>query len=209
MANTNSPRGLIPYRRAAGEPYNSPGNIYYVPSGNAAMYVGDPVQVIAHSADGNGIPAIQLVTAGNGTDSGINTYGLIGSIAGRVPGGEPQTPVLQSNTVYIAASTGPTYVLVNDDPDALYVVQSNTDWSSGTYTPGSVYGPGSSVDLVAGTGSTVTGYSGWYLGATLGTSSILQMKILRMLEQSDNALGVYSKWLCRINLNQLTSTTGV
>src|SRR5579871_1603094 len=160
MANTNAPRGLIPYRRASGEPYNSAGNIYYIPASNAAMYIGDPVQVIAGSADGNGIPAIRLVTAGNGTDSGISTYGLIGAIQGRIPGGEPQTPVLQSNPVYIPASTGPTYVMVCDDPDALYTVQANTDWSSGTYTPGSVLGPGKNVDLVAGSGSTVTGYSG-------------------------------------------------
>jgi hypothetical protein len=210
MANTNAPRGLIPYRRASGEPYNSPGNVYWVNGSYAtALYVGDPVQIIAGASDGNGIPSIQLVTPGNGTDTGISTYGLIGSIAGVIPGGSPQVPVLQSQPVYVPASVGGngTYVLVSDDPDALFVVQANTDWSTGTYTPGSVLGPGKNVDLVSGTGSTVTGYSGWVLGATLSTTA-LQMKVLRLLMQSDNALGIYSKWLCRINLNQLNNTTG-
>ena len=209
MANVNAARGLIPYRRTSGEPYNGGGNIYWIPSTYAtAVYIGDPVQIVTAAADGQGIPSIQLVTAGNGTDSGIATYGWIGTVVGRIPGGEPQVPVLQSNQVYVpASSTGGTYVLVADDPDLMFVAQTNTDWNSGTYTAGSVVGPGKNVDLVSGSGSTVTGYSGWILGATLSTSA-LQCRVLRMLEQADNALGTYSKWLVRNNLHQLTNSTG-
>lgn len=209
MANLSTPRGLVPYRRASGEPYNSAGNTYWVPSTYAtALYIGDPVQIVSGSSDGQGIPSIQLVTAGNGTDTGIATYGLIGSIMGRVPGGEPQVPVLQNNPVYIpGSSAGGTYVLVCDDPDALYLVQENGNMA-GAGTPGSVTGPGKNVDLVSGTGSNVTSYSGWQLGSSSLSTSALQMRVLRMLEQADNALGTNAKWLCRINLNQLTNTTG-
>lgn len=208
MANVSAARGLIPYRRASGEPYSSPGNIYWVPATyGTALYIGDPVQIVSGSSDGQGIPSIQLVTAGNGTDSGIATYGLIGSIMGRVPGGDPQVPVLQSSPVYIPASnTGGAYVLVSDDPDTLYWVQENGNM--GTGASGSVLGPGKNVDLVSGTGSTVTGFSGWTIGSASLSTNALQMRVLRMLQQADNALGTNAKWLCRINLNQLTNTTG-
>ena len=207
MANANAPRGLIPYRRTSGEPYNGSANIYYVTASAAALYVGDPVQIVTASADGNGIPAVQIVTAGNGTDSGIATYGIIGAMVGIVSGGEPIIGINQASTVYHPASTAG-YILVADDPGLLYEVQENGNMGGATPVVGSVPGPGKNVDLVAGAGSTVTGYSGWMLGSASLSVNALQMRVIRMLEQADNALGTNAKWLCQINLNQLTSTTG-
>jgi hypothetical protein len=208
MANANVARGLIPYRRASGEPYNGSANIYYVPSGyGTAIYVGDPVQIVTASADLQGIPAVRVVTAGNGTDSGIATYGIIGAMVGIVSGGEPVVAVTRDLPVYHPASTEG-YILVSDDPDLMYVVQENGNMGGSSPTKGSVPGPGKNVDLVSGSGSTVTGYSGWSLGSASLSVNALQMRVLRMLEQADNALGTNAKWLCRINLNQLTNTTG-
>jgi len=209
LANSNAARGLIPYKRASGEPYNSSGNIYYVPASYGTnLFVGDPVQIVSASADTQGIPSVRLITAGNGTDSGISTYGLIGAIMGIIPGGEPQIAVTRDLPVYHQASTAG-YVLVCDDPDVLYMVQENGSMAgSSPYTAGSVTGPGKNVDLVSGAGSTVTGYSGWTLGSSSLSVSALQMRVMRMLEQADNQLGTNAKWLCRINLNQLTNTTG-
>jgi hypothetical protein len=208
MANANVARGLIPYRRATGEPYNGAGNIYYVPAANAtALYVGDPVQILSGSADAQGIPAVRIITAGNGTDSGISTYGLIGAVVGCVVGGEPPIAVLQSNSVYVPASTA-AYVLVSDDPDMLYMVQENGNMA-GSGPAGSYTGPGKNVDLVSGSGSAFTGYSGWQLGSSSLSTNALQMRVMRMLEQADNALGTNAKWLCRINLHQFTQTTGI
>ena len=208
MANANVAFGLRPLRRTTGEPYNGGGNIYYVPAANAtALYLGDPVQILSGSADGNGIPAVRIITQGNGTDSGISTYGLIGSVVSTVIGGEPPIPVLQSNTPYLPASTAG-YILVADDPDLLFEVQENGNMA-GSGPAGSYTGPGKNVDLVSGTGSTVTSFSGWQLGSSSLSTSALQMRVIRMLEQADNALGTNAKWLCRINLHQLTNTTGV
>lgn len=211
MANTNAPRGLIPYRRVSGEPYNGAGNIYYVPASyGTALYVGDPVQIVSGAADTQGIPSVQLVTPGNGTDSGISTYGWIGTVAGRIPGGEPQIPVLQGNPVYVPASnTGGCYILVADDPDLLYWAQENGSMAgAGPYTAGAVTGPGKNVDLVSGSGSTVTGFSGWQLGSSSLSTSALQCKVIRLLEAADNQLGTNAKWLVRNNLNQLTNSSG-
>lgn len=207
MANANVARGLIPYRRTTGEPYNGAANVYYVPASNGtALYVGDPVQQLSGSADGNGIPAVRIITAGNGTDTPIATYGLLGAVVGVVIGGEPAIPVLQSSTVYVPASTA-AYILVADDFDLLFMAQENGNM--GTGSPGSVLGPGKNVDLVAGAGSTVTGFSGWSLGSASLATTALQMRVIRMLEQADNALGTNAKWLTCINLHQLTQTTGI
>lgn len=195
MANANAPRGLIPYRRFTGEPYSAPGNIYYVPASVASnIFVGDPLTWLTNSADANGIPGVTLATAGSSNN-------VLGAMVGIINGGEPNIPLLQSSTVYHPASTAG-YILVADDPDALFEVQENGNMGQGA--------PGRNVNLVSGSGSTTTGYSGWQLNSsTLNTTNTLQMKVIRLLEQADNVVGTNAKWLCRINLNALTSTTGV
>ena len=56
MANANTPRGLQPYPYAWGAPWGGAVRVYSVPSNNAtALYLGDPVQLITDSSDGNGI----------------------------------------------------------------------------------------------------------------------------------------------------------
>lgn len=196
MANANVARGLIPYRRTTGEPFNGATNVYYVPSSVATnIFIGDPVTYLTNSADSSGIPGITLATAGSSNN-------ILGAMVGIVSGGEPIIPVTRDLPIYHQASTAG-YILVADDPDTLFEVQENGAMVQGA--------PGRNVNLVSGTGSTVTGYSGWMLNSsTLATTNTLQMKIIRGLEQPDNTIGsTNAKWLCRINLNALTSTTGV
>ncbi len=195
MANANVARGLVPYRRTTGEPYNGAANIYYVPAAVASnIFIGDPVTWLTNAADANGIPSVTLATAGTSNN-------ILGSMVGIVSGGEPIVPVTRDLTIYHPASTA-AYILVSDDPDLLYSVQENGSMVQGA--------PGRNANLVSGAGSTITGISGWMLNSsTLAITNTLQMKIIRMLEQADNAVGTNAKWLCRINLNALTSTTGV
>ena len=196
MANANIARGLVPYRRTTGEPYNGAANVYYVPASVASnIFVGDPVTWLTASADTQGIPGVTLATAGG------SNY-LLGSMVGIVSAGEPIIPVTRDLPIYHAASTAG-YILVADDPDLLYEVQENGAMAQGA--------PGRNVNLVSGTGSTITGLSGWQLNsATLATTATLQMKIIRGLEQSDNTVGsTNAKWLCRINLSALLNQTGV
>jgi len=196
MANANVPRGLVPYRRTTGEPYNGAANVYYVPASVASnIFIGDPVTYLTNSADTSGIPGITLATAGSSNN-------ILGSMVGIVNGGEPIIPITRDLPIYHQASTAG-YILVADDPDTLYEVQENGAMVQGA--------PGRNVNLVSGSGSTITGISGWQLNSsTLNTTNTLQMKIIRGLEQADNLIGsTNAKWLCRINLNALTSTTGV
>lgn len=196
MANANAPRGLIPYARSSGEPYNGAVNVYYVPVGNAtALYVGDPVVGITNSSDGLGVPSVGIAAAGGGT----YILGAMMGIANNA--GQATIPLLQSSPVYLPAGQA-AYIYVADDPDLLYWVQENGAMVSGA--------GGRNVDLVAGSGNNTTGYSGWQLNSsTLAVTNTLQMRVRQLLQEADNAIGTNAKWLCRINLNAVTNTTGV
>lgn len=198
MANANIPRGIIPYAYRSGAPYNGAVRVYYKPATANALYIGDPVLVLAATADANGVPGIDIATAGA-------TNYLTGSFAGVANNaGQLVIPVLQGNPVYLPASTA-AYIYVADDPTLLYWAQEDSDGGAMAATEAS-----GNVDLVAGTGSTVTSYSGWELNSnTAGTGATLQMRIIQALQQPDNAIGDYAKWLVSINLHSLTNTSGV
>jgi len=200
MANPNTPYGLRPYAYMSGAPYNGAVRTYYVPVGNAtALYFGDPVVMITNSADANGVQAVGIAAAGGGS------Y-VLGTFAGRSNNAGALTiPVLQSNNAYLPASTA-AYVYVTDDPFLLYAAQE--DGVGGAMAAGA---SGRNVDLVAGSGSTVTGQSGWMLdSSTLQTTNTLQMRVMQALQEVDNTAGsTLAKWLVKINLHTLLNPTGV
>src|SRR3990167_8968541 len=185
MANVNLARGLIPVRYISGAPYNGAANVYYVPSTYAtALYRGDPVIHVTDASDTNGVPTVARATAAGGN------Y-MIGVMIGVVAHGEPPANVLATDPIYHAASTAG-YILVADDPYLLYEIQE--DSVGGVMTVGAA---GRNADLVAGTGSTVTGYSGFQLdSSTLATTNTLQLRIRRPVERADNDPTLdYAKWL--------------
>jgi hypothetical protein len=94
------------------------------------------------------------------------------------------------------------YVYVSDDPFTLYAVQENGAMVSGA--------SGRNADLVAGAGSIITGQSGWQLNsATLATTSTLQLRIVQLLQQTQNAIGTNADWLVKLNTAQFLVATGV
>jgi hypothetical protein len=199
MANANIARGLIPYRHINGQQWTGAANIYYVPATDANnIFPGDPVKLVTNSADGIGIPVVTIATAGGGA------Y-LQGAMVGIAVGGEsPTIAVTRDLPPYRQASVA-TYILVADDPDLQFLVQE--DGVGGAMVIGA---GGRNVDLVAGAGSTVTGYSGWQLdSSTLATTNTLQMRLQRLIEQADNAQGLSAKWLASINLHSQRNLTGV
>lgn len=197
--NANVPRGLIPARHWDGSVWNGSANIYYIPSGyGTALYLGDPVDVISGSNDANGLPAVQLATVGSP---------YLGSIVGIVSGGGgPGTgnytvAVTRDLPIYHPASTTQ-YILVSDDPTLLYQIQD--DASAQARAPN--LWAGRNANLVSGSGSTTTGYSGWQLAAsTVNTTNTLDVNVLRPLDTPDNTVSnvantnMNAKWLVRIN----------
>lgn len=193
MANSNSPFGLRPYAYMSGAPYNGAVRTYYVPVGNStALYFGDPVNLVAGSSDGNGIPVAEIATAGA-------THQILGSFAGiSNNAGLTTIPLLQSQTPYLAASQA-AYIYVTDDPFLLYALQEDSNGGSVT----SNNAASANANLVAGAGSTVTSQSGWMLQSSSvghgGSDSTKQLRIIQALQETDNAIGNYCRWLVKIN----------
>lgn len=180
MANTNNPEGLKPVRYASGAPYNGACNIYFVPATDAtALFVGDPV-ILAGDADTDGVPTVTRATAAG---------------AGRITGvvvGVRNSPT--QTTRYRKASDA-MYVHVADDPSLLFEIQE--DAVGGALASTNV---GQNVDLIAGTGSTVTGLSGFQAdSSTAATTSTLQLRIEGFVRRVDNVIGANAKILVRIN----------
>jgi hypothetical protein len=199
MANPNTPRGLVPYKYASGAPYNGAANIYSVPASyGTALYLGDPL-IPTGASDANGIPVVQIATAAGGA------Y-VLGAFVGIVDGGDPVVGVTQGLPIYHPASTNQ-YILVADDPNLLYWIQEDSVGGSIAMATAGM----KNADLIAGAGSTVTGWSGWQLdSSTINTTSTLQLRLMGGLQEADNTMAsANAKWLVRLNLSSITHTTGV
>lgn len=200
MANPNNPWGLQPYQRKGSASYRANTHMYYIKNGDSnAFYVGDPVVRVATPASANGIPTVTLASAGT---SNLITGVVVGIVGfGPTSAGAPQGSFFANSgtpgPAYIPASnsTG-ALVMVDDDPNSLFVVQAND--SGGTQALTSV---GKNANLASGTGSKYTGWSGWKLASnTVGTQSTKQVVIVDFEQEVDNVGGqANSKFIVRIN----------
>ena len=179
MANTDAAFGLRPIRHLNGSPWNGVTQRCLVEDSYAtAVFIGDPVIVtgVAGSDDTSGLPVVNVASAGDGN----RIYGVVVSCE-----------VNPDNLTYkhIPASTGG-YVNVCNDPDVVFAIQ---DDAGATLDGGSI---SDNALLASGTGSTVTGLSGWELDATNTPTSdaSYQVLILDIYKAPDNALGDNCIW---------------
>lgn len=189
MANINAPMGLIPKEYLDGSPWNGQTHTYVILStDNNAYAIGDPV-TLAGSGDDNGIPNVTLATAGTGNA----VTGVIVGAGGTKYGGPSADPTNLNTTVIPATKTKNYYVMVCDDPDVLFEIQEDSIGNNLAKTD-----LGNNFNLISGTNS---GYlSGWMLdSSTAATTSTLQLKLIRLMQRTDNAIGQYGKWLVKIN----------
>jgi len=166
------------------------------------IFLGDPI-VPTGATDGNGVPYMTLATGG-----ATNTVagGFIGLCNGPAKGANSSSTLLQSSNVYRTASVL-TYGFVCDDPNQLYAIQEDSVGgaiaaANAGYTNG---------NLITGSGSTVTGYSGWQLDSSTvdgNANPTYQLRILGLLRGPDNAIGNYAKWVVRLNLPALWALSG-
>lgn len=189
MANANTPFGFKPVKTKGGHMTGAT-EIMYVPSSDAtALYIGDPV-LKAGSADANGVASATRAAAA-GAISGV-VVGFLPDATGNMP-------------KYRAASTA-CYIVVCTDPAMIYEVQE--DAVGGALAAADV---GLNADIVAGSGSNITGLSGFQLDtSTKATTNTLPLKILGFVQRPDNVIGANAKVLVSINNSTETAaTTGV
>lgn len=203
MANSNTPFGLKPINQNAGL-FTGQLSMYYVPTSVAtSVFVGDPLSP-GGSGDAYGVADIQLGAAG-GTTAGTTAFYLgpmVAVVNGPAAGGNATIPLTRDLPVYHTASTAG-YVLVADDPNTLFTVQEDGVGGAIAAT-----GISSNFSMIAGTGSTNTGLSGWLLDSSTTATTTLQMRLMRLTRAPDNAIGTSAKWTVRINQHALWNTVG-
>lgn len=199
MANSNIALGIRPINEN-GSPWSGQGRLVYFPTSQSGnIFLGDPIIPLGGS-DAFGVPAVGIASAG-----ATNTIlaGFNGISNG--PSGSGFT-VTRDLPVYRQASIA-NYGFVPDDPNQLYAVQEDSVGGAiAAATGGFANG-----NLVAGTGNTTTGFSGWQLQSSTVTGSgnpTYQVKVLGLLRGPDNAIGVNAKWVVRLNLPALWATSG-
>ena len=176
MANANTPYGLKPHREAGSGVHNGGLNMYYHPASDAtALAIGDPV-VKNGSADAAGIAGVvRAVAAGP----------ITGVVQGFVPDGVTDV------AGYGAASTA-YYVLVDDDPDAIFSIQEAAGLAAADI--------GLNANMATGAFGAYTKRSTFQLdAATKAATATLALKIIGLLPQPGNDFGAYNKVLVKIN----------
>ncbi len=203
MANPDTPYGLQLLQVDGAKDFRANLTTYKVATGTTnAIYVGDPVIKITASADVNGVNGVNLAAAGTGNK-------ITGVVCGFLGVGTAQLgSQWQPSFFALSGTPGPAYkpanavgvyyVLVCDDPDALYTIQSD----DGGGDPASTI-VGRNANLASGSGSPYTGWSGWQLDvSTIGTTASNQMQVVGILQEADNVAGVAqtdAKFIVKIN----------
>lgn len=169
MANKDASFGLKLIGHIKGAPYTARVRKYYVASGTAALFVGDPVvdsgasntAVVTISTESHGIgtlPAVVKATAGDGN-----------KVVGVIVGFEQ---AVRSSSAPQGATGVERVALVCDDPDALFLIQADgsvatTDISANANL------------IYTNPGSTGSGLSGAELDtSSMTTTATFQLKIL-------------------------------
>jgi len=193
MANANKPRGLVPVGHLLGLDWSGKARLYSIDANYAtALAIGDPV-ITGGGADANGVPNIILAAA-------------TGAIRGVIVGlgtkeGLMANPSNLDITYKPASQTTVWSAMVIDDP---YVIFETQEVATGT--PLTAAAIGLNTNLVLGANN---GYvSGWTLdNATEDVTATLQCRILGLARRSDNAFGLYAKYLVTINNHELKAGT--
>ena len=206
MSNQTTAYGLQPVARLDGAVWNDSLRMYFIPAANTnPLFVGDPVLKTAGSADINGVPGIDIAAAGTANKITGVVCGFVGACTAGTANPSFFSFSGTPGNAYRPASTGMDYyALVNDDPEAQFYIQCDTALA--------VANVGKNANLLAGTGSTYTGWSGWQLNHTgIGTGNTIQLRIISFVPDPlgvPNAAG--NKLVVQINTHtELPNSAGI
>lgn len=195
MDNLDIPAGFKPVKHLNGSPWNGKVSTYYVPATDStALFKGDAVKS-AGSADATGkFPTVTQAAAGD-------------AIRGVVVGfGEDPHIMIKADNPYLTHRPASTamYVLVVDDPSVIFEIQEDSDVAALAADD-----VGLSADVIVGTGNTTTGKSAMEIDSDSKTALAAALKILRVVDREDNALGNQCKWEVLIAEHEMKLATGV
>ena len=183
MANVDAAFGFVPVRHMSG---NIPrANKYTITSGlSENIFTGD---LCILTADGVITPHSATETNNIGVFAGVSYTASDGSYV---------------YSQYFPTGTTATNIIayVYDDPYTVFKVQ-----SAGSPAQTNI---GNCADVVAGTGSTKTGQSGFEMSGTMDTGTAT-LKILGLYEAPDNAFGTNAVMEVLINEHLLKDSAGI
>ena len=192
MTNSNTPYGLKPVKNS---PFvEIPKNYYYIPASyGTALFINDPVIKTGTSNTANVLGDGRPFAAGSLPEINKATAGDANKITGVIIGFLANPTNL--NVAYNPASTE-RIAIVADSPLQEFEIQEET---AGTALAVTAVGLNANV-VFAESGSTVTGLSGVELDtSTPATDATFQLKILRLVDAPENAIGQHAKWRVKIN----------
>lgn len=179
-------------------------NSYFVPASDATVImVGDAVKLLGDARAATGAPTVTRVSSATDIPVGIVigiSYEGQGDLTNVPPVNDLNTPV------YRRASTD-RYLLVCDDPNAVYEVQyAGVSVSAATITAN----VGLNGQFVVTAGNTASGASGMQLdSAGLAVTATLPLKIVGFPNRPDNIPGdVYFSYYVMLNSATLAHGTG-
>lgn len=193
MANVDNPHGFKVLGHLHGAPTNYRVSMYRKEAsvilglGDAVVLAGSASTAGTNSADATGIATVTRAAGASGTITGV-VVGFHHDLGSTSPA---------YKTHYMAAAdTG--YVLVCDDPSALFSIQEDSDTVNLAVTD-----VGEGVDLItAANANSTTGYSVFEIDSSTsptGGGSADQLQVIGLLQSPDNALGANARWVVRIN----------
>lgn len=203
MANVQAPYGFAAVSNLNGAPYSGRTTRYWIPStdGNA-YYIGDAVKSLANS-DATGVPGVIKITNGTDTIRGIITgleaanVGMPGSVADL-----SKDPQATSAQVSIPASKGRDYyVMVVDDPDAIFMVQGDT---TATNQVAANANKACSFTVAAPTPATNAISASVINSATIAAgNAALNLRLMGLAQIPGNGFGASANWIVKINQHEL------
>ena len=184
MANVDAAFGFVPIRHLSGNGY-SRANKYTITSGlSENIFTGDLVII---TADG-------VITPHTATE--VNNIGVFAGVSYTASDGS-----YVYTQYFPTGTTGSDFIAyVYDDPYTVFKVQ-----SAGTPAQTNI---GNCADVVAGTGSTITGQSGFELSGTMSNGTAT-CKILGLYEGPENAFGTNAIMEVLINEHLLKDSAGI
>jgi hypothetical protein len=202
-------RGLIPLRDSAGSTSFAAETFEVLSTYATAVFVGDPVILVAGGIDG---------AAGQGNAQTGGAYPIVqaaaagGVIYGVVVGIEPNRDDLSKQ--YIKASTGGFVRVVRATQDMLFKIGADSGGDQIEFADVNNH-----YDLIAGAGSTTTGYSGYILDSSSEATAAKQVYLRGFYNAPDNDPAWVDAgdgteqdvvWICSISERQLgLGTLGV
>lgn len=204
MANPTNAFGLRPVRYRNGAPWNGQLTPYYVRSDDStALFIGDPVDIIGEGNQSEifgflpgTLSAVTIATAGDVPGTGSYITGVVCGVH----------PVTDDSLPYRAASTE-RIVYVCDDPDVVFQIRGDGVGTALTYDT-----VGLNAVLIAGTGSTNTGLSGWMLDEGTdppAADASNQLLILNLSNIKGNEIGDNAVWDVLINQHRYKPYSGL